>query len=318
MSQTIFRNCGSGLPFTTLPNQLLQDQRLTWEERGMLCDLLSRPDNFDVNVSGLAVLGKRSRDKIYSLLKNPVALGYIEKEEPRSERGAFDGVVYNVYSLCKETREKLSGSLSVLSILPDTENPDTVKPDTVKSTQQKNNSNKEIEEKKEKDEPQAVLFAHDKPSKRKANKIDDDKSGYLAFTDKFKAVLKNAGRTSRAAGLSDGRKVWATLDQVERSSRFSALDGYQDDLKANTFKHPQHIDRFLNAGWEDFQVVAPDPQKVQTLERELQIRSLALDLDENTWTRAVRWWRAHAEVPGDIIAEARNYIAENFSQLRAA
>ena len=102
------------MPFTVLPNRFLQDEKLTWEERGMLSDLLSRKEDFEVNVSGLAKLGGKTRAKIYKLLERPIALGYVVKKE-LEERAAFEAVLYEVYSLCAEDREKLAEAFKELA-----------------------------------------------------------------------------------------------------------------------------------------------------------------------------------------------------------
>lgn len=108
--RSIFRICGD-LPFAVLPTKLLQDRRLTWEERGMLVDLLSRREDYEVNVSGLAKMSGHGRAKIYKLTQKAIELGYIRKLEavssPRSD-GKFDTVVYQVFSLDAETRAKFS------------------------------------------------------------------------------------------------------------------------------------------------------------------------------------------------------------------
>jgi len=54
--------------FTPIPTRLLQDQRLTWEERGMLCEFLSIKGDYGIS----AELGLKLR-----------RLGYI------SENGEF-------------------------------------------------------------------------------------------------------------------------------------------------------------------------------------------------------------------------------------
>ena len=74
--------------FTTLSNATLCDTRLSWEARGLLAYLLSKPDNWVVNVKHLMNESPSAgRDKIYSMLKELEALGYLTQERHRDESG---------------------------------------------------------------------------------------------------------------------------------------------------------------------------------------------------------------------------------------
>ena len=50
--------------FTTLPNELLQDPRLTCGDLGLLVQMLSRPENWDFSTSSLTALyaGRAGKD----------------------------------------------------------------------------------------------------------------------------------------------------------------------------------------------------------------------------------------------------------------
>lgn len=129
--------------FYTLPNATIEDDRLSWEARGMLVYLLSKPDHWEVLVRDLInrtknALGKRSgRDKVYAILKELRMAGYLCMTRQR-EGGEFTGVDYEV----SETPDREAGAAYMASLekgcasplpeKPDTATPDTAPPDPAK------------------------------------------------------------------------------------------------------------------------------------------------------------------------------------------
>lgn len=167
--------------------------------------------------------------------------------------------------------------------------------------------NKRKETGKEMDEQRAARPASALSLKKKANRADDEASGYRAFCDDYKAALKAAGKSDEAKGLADGRKVWLSISQADRGARRRALNGYRADLSNNDFKNPQHIDRFLETGWEDFAV---DEQAANAEEERKQVQAVALDLHRNEFNRGRKWWPAIDHVPGKIRLAALDLIAK--------
>ena len=110
-TRSVFRIENADIPYTMIYNALLQDKRMSWEERGLLADLLSRKDDYEISVSGIAKMDRESkgRNKIYSLLEVPILLGYIEKGEEQNLGGKFKTVVYRVYGLPRENRALIDG-----------------------------------------------------------------------------------------------------------------------------------------------------------------------------------------------------------------
>jgi hypothetical protein len=91
-----------------------QDERLSWEARGVLWYLLSKPDNWRVQVSDL--MQNCGRDKAKRIIKELRDAGYLRREsdKPRQdEHGKFVWEPYQVYEQ------------------PLTEKPSTVEPSTV-------------------------------------------------------------------------------------------------------------------------------------------------------------------------------------------
>lgn len=75
--------------FTILPNQALEDDRLSFKARGLLAYVLSKPDNWRANSYQLATAGPDGRDAIRSALAELEAAGYAELQKARQSDGTF-------------------------------------------------------------------------------------------------------------------------------------------------------------------------------------------------------------------------------------
>jgi hypothetical protein len=281
---------------------ILQDSRLTWEERGMLCDLLSRPEDFDVNVSGLAKLGNRSRDKVYALLKKPIELGYVVKVDgaKTGAGGRFDAITYEVYSLPREVREQIKPVLDTVSETSTRkeahriENADTHRVEstvTVKSTQQKNDRNKGIKEK-------------EYTAQQAARSVSFDE-----FWSSLPSPMKK--------GKALARKHWEKLSQVQRKAAKDGLASYlkTGEPKRGYFKHGSTY--LSERVWEDYEGAQTTPAVDSAKERRIQIKSVALDKGNGTWTHSAPWFKSSADVPADIMAAADRYLASGFEDATA-
>lgn len=83
--------------YTVIRNSVLRDSRLSYRARGVLCALLSRPDNWTVRAEQLAVDGREGRDAIRSALRELRDYGYIRMERRRLADGTLftEQVVYD-------------------------------------------------------------------------------------------------------------------------------------------------------------------------------------------------------------------------------
>lgn len=110
---------------TSIPQSLLQDNRLTLQGRGLLCMMLS----FDLHtwtfsVAGLAKIAGVGRDAIRSALKNIEDAGYLRREQTHDENGHFTAIHYYLYFV----------SQSPVSDFPTSVNPTPVEPTSVNPT----------------------------------------------------------------------------------------------------------------------------------------------------------------------------------------
>ena len=114
MSNTIIR-APRRHRFVIMDQRAVEDDRLSWAARGLLCYLLSRPDDWKVMVNDLRKRGNLGRDGIYRLLRELRTVGYAKFQRLRDRNGRIRGGIYII--------REIAGS-------PDPELPDTVLPET--------------------------------------------------------------------------------------------------------------------------------------------------------------------------------------------
>ena len=84
----IHRSCPTD-SFTVLPNALLQDRRLTYTARGLLCDLLSRPDGWREDGRRMADNSPQGRLAVSKALRELASFGYYRVDKVRQPDGTF-------------------------------------------------------------------------------------------------------------------------------------------------------------------------------------------------------------------------------------
>ena len=110
-------------PYFSMSRASAQNTELSFEARGMLAYLLSKPDDWKVQPKDLQQ--KCGRDKVYKVLNELIAAGYIVRNTLVDEKtGKRQGVEYQVYE-------------EPLPDLPDTVLPDTVNTDNTYNREKK-------------------------------------------------------------------------------------------------------------------------------------------------------------------------------------
>lgn len=99
--------------YFSVSRQTAQDNRLSFEARGILFYLLSKCDSWQVRVDDLRREGGCGRDKIYRVLKELTDAGYLRQEMKKDGKGRWIKGDYLVYETPQPLPEK-----------PDTEKPD--------------------------------------------------------------------------------------------------------------------------------------------------------------------------------------------------
>ncbi|MCP4767929.1 MAG: hypothetical protein GY875_16875 [Gammaproteobacteria bacterium] len=114
MSNTIIR-APRRHRFVVMDQRAVEDDRLSWAARGLLCYLLSRPDDWKVLVNDLRKRGNLGHDGIYRLLRELRTVGYAHFQRLRDRNGRIRGGIYFIREIADS---------------PDPDLPDTGLPDT--------------------------------------------------------------------------------------------------------------------------------------------------------------------------------------------
>ncbi|HBC3839401.1 TPA: hypothetical protein KD881_002614 [Vibrio parahaemolyticus] len=103
--------------FTQIPNETLQDTRLSFEARGVLGLLLSKPEDWVIHKSWIQAQAPRcGKDRLTRILKELQDIGYLQKDFSRDVGGKFNGVDWLLYDTPSRRTEN-----------PPPENPDSGK-----------------------------------------------------------------------------------------------------------------------------------------------------------------------------------------------
>ena len=124
-------------PFLAISRALAQDTRLSYEARGVLLYLLSKPSSWQVRPADLEIAGCR-RDKVYSILKELKAAGYLVREQQRADDGTLEWLPYRVMEQplplteYTEVVERIATPSAPHTEYTEVVQPHTLLPDTVK------------------------------------------------------------------------------------------------------------------------------------------------------------------------------------------
>jgi DNA replication protein DnaC len=131
----IEREVGPEDRFSILRNEVIGDEQLTWEARGMLAFLLSKPPHWRVSVKHLINQTEQARkhlkrDGVHEVLRELIHAGYITRHLAHGDGGTFKGYRYIVSSIKKPpcTENPVTAPCTGL---PYTAQPDTANPHLV-------------------------------------------------------------------------------------------------------------------------------------------------------------------------------------------
>ena len=96
--KSIFRK-KSRIHYTQIPNYILNNKNLSWGAKGLLCYLLSKPDDWQVYESEIATHSKDGRRLTHRYFGELLERGYMTKDKRRDDKGRFDGWEYCVYAI---------------------------------------------------------------------------------------------------------------------------------------------------------------------------------------------------------------------------
>src|SRR5574343_460534 len=120
---TIIRTPKDGSsPYVATSRAAAQDERLSFEARGMLWYLLSKPSDWTVVIGDLGHAGKCGRNRVYRILRELQKYGYLVRERVRDEKGRLATTIYRVYE-CPRTQNRDMGDDAENTGAPYTQNP---------------------------------------------------------------------------------------------------------------------------------------------------------------------------------------------------
>lgn len=121
--------------FTIIDNEILKNLEMSFEAKGLLCYILSLPDDWVLHTSQIMSQFKIGRTYLQRCFNEIEAAGYMIKVGMvKGVKGRFEGYSYMFYD---EPKGKQLDS-------PHTQNPHTVKPHTANEHLLSTNSNKEL------------------------------------------------------------------------------------------------------------------------------------------------------------------------------
>lgn len=134
MSDTVIIKRKVRINFTTLPNDLIRDSRISWGALGLLVYILSLPDDFRLRLCHLAKQKSCGRDATRARAKELENAGYLHIARERGTHGRFSSTLWEVSDIPTLPASTPPRSGFPYVVEPGTENPNTVQPSSVNPT----------------------------------------------------------------------------------------------------------------------------------------------------------------------------------------
>lgn len=83
--------------YTIIDNNIFKNKNLSLKGKGMICTMLSLPDDWNFSEEGLVGLSTDGKASIRSTLKELMELGYLVRTRNRDEKGILRDYVYTIY-----------------------------------------------------------------------------------------------------------------------------------------------------------------------------------------------------------------------------
>ena len=83
--------------YSVISNYHFKEKGMSLKAKGLLSLMLSLPDDWNYNISGLTKLSKDGKDSVMSALNELEKFGYLIRVRLVNEKGQFNGVEYNIF-----------------------------------------------------------------------------------------------------------------------------------------------------------------------------------------------------------------------------
>lgn len=237
--------------FTIIANNVFFDYELSYQAKGLLCQLLSLPPNWKISIDGLSKLATNGNTSVRSILTELCEAGYVVRTQIRN-KGKLAGWNYDVYEE-RQTAEKTVDS-------PHVENPHTESPhvddNILLSTNTIKDSNDKVHDthicaqeekpdvveepkpkKKRKTEPKKAYgeYGWVKLSDRQYDDLrekysEEDILVGIEYVDHYCETHKNGKKYSNFKVILDDWGISGGLEKKERKERY----GNRNNNKPNT------------------------------------------------------------------------------------
>jgi hypothetical protein len=216
--ETTIRRGARNTRYTTVPNHVFEDMRLSMEARWLLGYLLSKPDNWTVRMGDIRKKGSCGRDKARAMVSELVDAGYIEREDAR-KGGKFNGLSLVIYDEPQGERSPEPESVASLpqTYLPATVEPAPVNPPLVKT------------------EDLAIPDSQPERAGARAREGTDREDRKRAEARGWRLLARWPG----FAGMPKNRamKAWMALDAAAQDRAERRFDAWLAQLKAQRKDH---------------------------------------------------------------------------------
>ena len=210
--------------FTVIDNTVFKDSSLSLKAKGMLCQMLSLPDNWAFTIKGLVKQCKDGKDSVMSALNELEDAGYFRRVQAKSD-GKFAGFDYIVSEtkIADSPYTEIPNTENPHTEIPNTENPNilnTKEPITNLSNTDSSNTNElyiEFEKLWEiypRRQGKKKAFEYYKKAKKDGVTFDEVKSGIEAY----KAYITAEGRD---------------MEFVKQGSTFFSQRAWEDEYEVN-------------------------------------------------------------------------------------
>lgn len=85
--------------FTVIDNSIFKNKKLSLKGKGMICTMLSLPEDWQFSEDGLTGLSNDGKASIRSTLKELMELGYLKRERARDEKGILRDYIYTIFEV---------------------------------------------------------------------------------------------------------------------------------------------------------------------------------------------------------------------------
>jgi len=127
--------------FTQVPNQIINDERVSLKAKGLYLYFVSKPDNWQFSLNGMTSQLKESKDTIISIINELCKFGYMDKIKKRngSRQGLNDYILHlEPYKMPYSSPESKNQSLKIRVGKSESEKSTTS--NTKKSNKENNNT----------------------------------------------------------------------------------------------------------------------------------------------------------------------------------